>query len=865
MIDQPNLKQNNQYHRIFTLSNVSEDHLYNLLNTSKDGLSVTQYQQNISKYGLNLTQSEKNTWLIILVLKYFFKPLPIVLFVLAGISYLTGEVNGAFVITLMVILSTIFGFFQEYKSTQVAKKLSSLVKVEITIERSAKIFNVDQSDIVPGDIVHLSVGDLIPADIRILDAKDLFVNQSSLNGESFPVEKSDIYSKSEPDTIFDLQNIALMGSYVVSGIGKGIVLASGQNTVFGQLAGDIDKQTKQSAFEVGINAYAYFMVRIMLIVAIVVFLINGALKGDWLEAGLFAIAIGVGLTPEMLPLLVTINLSKGSLKLSKRHVIIKRLSAVQNLGAMNILCTDKTGTLTQNKIIVEKYVDIYGNQDATVLEYSYLNSHYQSGLKNLLDLAILEHIDVHQKLHQSTQYKKIDEIPFDFERRRMSVVLRKDEKRDLLICKGAIEEIIGCCNRVQFQNETQSLDKSHLDNLNRVVTELNKDGFRVIAVAIQELNSRNTQYTIADETNLILLGYVLFLDPPKESSHHALHLLVDSGIQVKVLTGDNPIIANKVCGQVGLKVSDTLIGSQIEKLSDKDLIAKVRSVTIFAKLTPNDKARIINAFKSDGNVVGYMGDGINDAPALIAADVSISVDSAVDIAKESADIILLEKNLDILHMGVIEGRLVFANIMKYLKMSASSNFGNVISMCGASILLPFLPMAPIQIILNNLLYDFSQTAVASDNVDHEYLQFPRTWDLNSLKRFIFVLGPISSLFDYLVFGFMWYFLKANTIEASSLFQTGWFVESLLSQTLIVHVIRTSKIPFIESNASHLLLVTTIFICFLGVFLPYSVYADRFHFVPLGHSYWLYLICLLPVYMICTQLVKMYLVKLYRFI
>ncbi len=834
--------------------------LYANLNSSSSGLSLEQWRKNYAAYGPNRFNFGKEISPVFQFIKLFFSPLAILLLVLSLTSYLTGEQRGAILIALMVFLSASLTFFQEYKSNKAAKILQSLVSTKVLVLRSGIESEVDLAQVVPGDVVRLSVGDLIPADVRIISSKDLFINQASLTGESLPTEKSHLSTALAAASSFDWMNLAYMGSHVVSGMGEALVLKTGNASFFGQVARETTTQTKKSSFDQGIDRFTWLMIRLMAAMIPAVFLINGLVKGDWLEAALFAIAVGVGLAPEMLPMLVTINLAKGAIALSKRRVIVKRLNAVQNLGAMNILCTDKTGTLTQDQIILEKHIDVNGKEDARVLEYAYLNSHYQAGLKNLLDVAILKHVDVHEKLHDANTYQKIDEIPFDFERRRMSVVVRRNNQEDILICKGAVEEIILQCKYAQVGNDLIELGKDHQATLQNVVDALNNDGFRVIAVAIREGSMSDRPYGISDESDLILLGYVAFLDPPKESAKPAIEALRACGVEVKILTGDNERITRKVCGDVGLPINQVMLGSQIDAFDDTQLVSRLAVTGIFAKMTPQQKARVIRVLQSQGHVVGYLGDGINDGPGLKSADVSISVDSAVDIAKESADIILLEKSLMVLYQGVIEGRRVFGNIMKYIKMSASSNFGNMFSMLGASALLPFLPMAPVQILLNNLLYDFSQTAVPTDLVDAEYLESPRAWDVRGLARYIFCIGPISSIFDYLTFAFMWFVLKANTPELSPVFQTGWFIESLLSQTLIVYVIRTGKIPFKESVPSWPLVMTTLVICAVGVVLPFTLVGDGFQMTPPPQLYWLGLALLLPCYLLTTQLMKMWFIK-----
>jgi Mg2+-importing ATPase len=839
--------------------------LYLDLNSSVNGLTSEQWQQNYQKYGKNILAMDKREWVIIRYLRLFFSPLSILLITLSLASYFTGESKGAVLIALMVFLSATLTFIQEYKSNNAAKKLKALVSTKVLVCRASLEVEVDLDQVVPGDIVRLTVGDLIPADVRIISSKDLYINQASLTGESLPTEKSHICLDSSAASSFDWSNLAYMGSHVVSGMGDALVLKTGNSSFFGEIARETTAQIKKSSFDQGITQFTWLMIRIMVFMIPAVFLINGLVKGSWLEAALFAIAVGVGLAPEMLPMLVTVNLAKGAISLSKKKVIVKRLNAVQNLGAMNILCTDKTGTLTQNEIILERHIDVHGNDSAQVLEYAYLNSLYQTGLKNLMDVAILKHVDVHEKLHDDNIYRKMDEIPFDFQRRRLSVVLRKNNQLDLLICKGAVEEVFDCCNFAQVRGELVPLTSQYRKDLAQVVSSLNNDGFRVIAVAVREAATTERMYSPADESELTLIGYVAFLDPPKESVKQAIAAMQQCGVEIKILTGDNEIITRKICNEVGLPISQVVLGSDMDILSDEQLGLKANTTQIFAKMTPQQKARIIRVLQMQGHVVGYLGDGINDGPGLKTADVSISVDSAVDIAKESADIILLEKSLMVLYEGAIEGRRVFGNIMKYLKMSASSNFGNMFSMLGASALLPFLPMAPVQILLNNMLYDLSQTAVPTDSIDPEYLQNPREWNVKGLAHYIFCIGPISSIFDYLTFGFLWFVLNANNVGMSPLFQTGWFVESLLSQTLIVYIIRTGKIPFKDSRPSLPLVVTTILICIAGVILPYTILGQQFQMTPMPPEYWYGLAFLLPCYLLLTQLVKMWFVKKWGFL
>lgn len=840
------------------------------LSTRPEGLSAAEAASALQRFGTNTLALSRRTHPAWQLLRMLVSPLSLLLMALATASWLTGEARGAVVIVAMVVLSTLLSFVQERRSSQAAEKLKALVSTRIRVQRDGRDEDLDVALVVPGDVVHLAVGDIIPADLRLLDGKDLFVNEASLSGESLPADKHPAVPDASADSAFDLKNLCFMGSHVVSGTAHGVVLRTGAATFFGHIADETTRQRKKTAFDLGLERFTGLMIRFMAVMVPAVFIINGMVKGDWFEAALFAIAVAVGLTPEMLPMLATINLAKGALAMSRRKVIVKRLTAVQNMGAMDVLCTDKTGTLTQDSVILERHVDVTGQTDPLVLEYAYLNSHYQSGLRNLLDVAVLQHVEVHERLHDADTYTRVDEIPFDFERRRMSVVLERvpaakhaaddSERSHILICKGAVEEVIACCRVARVSGTEVPLDDARRQQIDSVVAQLNNDGFRVIAVAIREEPAAPHEYSVADETDLTLLGYVAFLDPPKESAGPAIAALRESGVTVKILTGDNERVTRKICRDVGLPVERIVLGPETDALDDPALAKLAGEVAVFAKMTPDQKSRVIRALQSLGHVVGYMGDGINDGPSLKAADLSISVDSAVDIAKESADIILLEKSLLVLQQGVLEGRRVFANLMKYIRMSASSNFGNMFSMLGASALLPFLPMAPVQVLLNNLLYDFSQTAVPTDTVDDEYLRQPRAWDIGGIARTMVFIGPISSLFDYATFGLMWWVLGATAPADAALFQTGWFVESLLSQTLIVHVLRTARLPFVESAPSPALLATTLGICAIGVLLPYTPLGASFNLVPLPANYWLAMAVLLPAYFALTQWVKGRLVR-----
>ena len=861
---------------LLALAPVPPDTAMTRLGTSLAGLPSAEAKTRLERFGLNEVAHEKQKGALRRLAQLFATPLSILLLALALVNYETGEVRGAIVIAAMVVLSSLLSFVQEFRSSKAAERLRAMVSTTATVTRQAESdttmpvmlpgvtsllasrTEIALTHVVPGDIVHLSAGDILPADVRILIAKDLFVNQGHLTGESLPVEKFSAAIDATGKSALDLSNVAFMGTNVVSGTATALVVTTGPRTFFGSVAASMNDQNGTTSFDRGIHRFIWLIIRYMLVMVPLVFLVNGLTKGDWLEAFLFAVAVAVGLTPEMLPMIVTINLAKGALAMAGKKVIVKRLNSIQNLGAMDVLCTDKTGTLTQDKVLLEKHVDVFGSESERVLEYAYLNSYYQTGLKNLLDVAVLEHVEVHEHLRPDAKFAKIDEIPFDFQRRRMSVVVAEHGGPHILICKGAVEEVYSVCNRADQHGEVVTLEAGHYDDLRELTREFNDDGFRVIAVAYKELPPAQTTYGLADEDGLVLAGYIAFLDPPKDSAADAIRLLQEHGVAIKVLTGDNEAVTRNVCRQVGLPVSRIILGSEIDGWSDEELAEQVEGTSVLAKLSPAQKARVVKALHLKRHVVGFLGDGINDGPALKAADVGISVDTAVDIAKESSDIILLEKSLLVLEQGAVEGRRVFGNITKYIKMGASSNFGNMFSVLGASAFLPFLPMLPVQILLNNLLYDFSQTTVATDIVDQDYLKQPRQWDIGNIGRYMLFLGPISSLFDYITFGTLVWFFGAWTNE--SLFQTGWFVESLLSQTLVVHVIRTGKIPFIQSKPSLPLLATTVGICLLGIWLPTSSFASALGLTPLPHAYAVALLLIVGGYLLTTQLTKGWLIR-----
>jgi Mg2+-importing ATPase len=830
------------------------------LNTTPTGLSPAEVQARLEQYGPNEVAREKRrTWLMRLW-DNIKNPLVILLIILGVISYLTGDMRATIVILTMVVLGIVLRYVQESRADNAAEQLKAMVRTTATVIREGQRKEISLLELVPGDIVALAAGDMIPADVRVLTAKDLFLNQAALTGESLPVEKTTAVVDSSVENPLEMTDICFLGSNIESGTGTAVVIQTGSGTYFGSLANSIVGQRILTSFDKGINQFTWLMISFMIVMVPLVFLFNGLSKHNWLEAFLFALAVAVGLTPEMLPMIVTVNLSKGAISMSKKKVIVKRLNAIQNFGAMDVLCTDKTGTLTEGKIVLEKHLDVKGNPSQRVLDYGYMNSYYQTGLKNLMDEAILNHGDLNESLQVDELYRKIDELPFDFKRRRMSVIVENDKNQHILICKGAVEEIMQLSTHVEINGEILEVTAEHDEHRKRRVKELNSEGFRVIAVAYRIFPGTDDtpHYSDKDESDLTLLGYMAFLDPPKATANEALSRLKQHNVAVKILTGDNDIVTANICNQVGLPVDHILLGNQIEEMNEAQLAEAAEDNIIFAKLSPSHKERIIHALQKKGHVVGFMGDGINDAPALKAADVGISVDSAVDIAKESSDIILLENSLLVLQDGVLEGRRVFGNITKYIKMAASSNFGNMFSVLGASLFLPFVPMLPIQVLTNNLLYDFSQTTIPTDEVDPEWLTQPRKWAIGELRRFIIFIGPISSIFDYATYFIMLFIYGAwahPDPSHAALFHTGWFVESLFTQTLIIHVIRTKKIPFLQSRASKALIFTSLAIVAVGAYLPYSPLASLLGFTPLPWSYWLWLLGMLVIYILLTQVIK----------
>jgi P-type Mg2+ transporter len=870
----------------------------NLLGTTMEGLTEAAVAERLEQFGPNEVSREKRNDWVGRLLHAVRNPLVILLSVLAIITFWTAEVPGdpqstnanlagGWIMVVMVVLGVALRFIQESRADAAAAKLKAMIRVTATVVRESKAREVPLHQLVAGDIVKLSAGDMVPGDVRVLTSKDLFIIQATLTGESLPVEKFDARDTRENIAPLERSNLCFLGTSVESGTAQALVVETGAQTYLGTIAKSMSSQLVETSFDKGIRKFTWLMLRFMAVMVPLVFLINGLkthdINGvkthDWKEAFFFALAVAVGLTPEMLPMIVSVCLSKGAMAMSRKKVIVKRLNSIQNFGAMDVLCTDKTGTLTMDHVILEIHCDVFKNKSDPVLQDAYLISHFQTGLKNVLDRAVLEHPDARACLSVE-KYRKADEIPFDFSRRMMSVIVETPEGEYLMLTKGAPEAVFSRCTQFESDGEYFPMEPILIGDLIQEYNDLSADGFRVLAVATKKLDKRGA-YSKADESDLILKGYIAFLDPPKETTRKAIAALQQHGVVVKVLTGDNDLVTRKVCNEVGLATGTILLGNAVEGMTDAQLSQAVETTHVFARLSPSHKQRVIETLRHNGHVVGFMGDGINDAPALRAADVGISVDNAVDIAKESADMILLEKSLMVLEEGVLEGRKVFVNILKYIRMGASSNFGNMFSVLGASYLFPFVPMLPIQILANNLLYDFSQVPIPTDNVGEDLIAKPHPWDLGEVTRFILFIGPISSIFDYTTYATMWLLFKCNLANLpvptglaeqfahvtdvdhtypAALFHTGWFVESLMTQTLIIHVIRTRKIPFIQARASLPLTITTVVIMAIAAWLPYSPMALMLGFVPLPGLFWPILFLTLLCYVVLTQLVKMWLIR-----
>lgn len=849
-----------QEKRLIDLCTLPLERVFAVMGSSQNGLSSDEVRSRLDEFGPNELSYTKHLGFWADILERMKSPLVIQLLVITVVSLFLAEFKATIIVTAMILMSVGISYVLDRRSNRAVEALGKRVQTRTYVLRDGREMEVRVSEVVPGDVVLLQVGSIIPADLRLIAAKDFFVSESALTGESMPVEKSALTPLPGVHSVLELPNLCFMGTSVTSGTAKGLVLNTGSRTFFGAISEELARKREETSFDTGIRSFVWMMIRLMMVLVCVVFFIIGLTKGNWIEALLFGLSIAVGLTPEMLPMIITVNLAKGALTMAKKKVIVKKLPAIQNFGAIDVLCADKTGTLTQDRVVLERHVDILGNTSEEVLNYAYLNSYFQTGLRNLIDRTILEYVNL-----DTSQCRLVDELPFDFQRRRMSVVVEY-EGDHVLICKGAVEEIYSCCTHYQIEEEIYPLIDMIKGDLFEDVEELNRDGFRVLGIAYREFPKEKTVFTVEDESRLILLGYIAFYDPPKISAAEAISQLARAGVKVKVLTGDNALVTRKVCKDVGLTVEKMVSGPELEELTPDEFSRVVEEANVFVKLTPFQKEQIVKELRRLGHIVGFMGDGINDAPAMRAADVGISVDSAVDVAKESADIVLLEKNLIVLEEGIMEGRRVFANIIKYIRMGASSNFGNMFSVLGASYLLPFLPMQPVQILTNNLLYDFSQTGIPTDSVDDEQIARPLKWNVENIKRFMMFIGPVSSVFDYATFALMWFVFGCRSFldpalslihkeAAMKLFQTGWFVESLLTQTLIVHIIRTKGIPFVDSRPSMYMMMTTILVMGIGIWLPYSPLAEMFGLVPLPPSYWAFVSIFLLSYATLTHLVK----------
>ena len=866
-LQQPQYALNSE--KVFLTATQPAKSVYSYLQTTRLGLTRAEVEDRQLTYGKNEVVHEQKKNPFIVFIKTFINPFIGVLTGLAVISLVIDvlmaepgeqEWTGVVIIAVMVVCSAILRFWQEWKANEATDSLMKMVKNTCLVKRAGSgEEELDITELVPGDIVFLAAGDMIPADLRIIESKDLFISQASLTGESEPIEKFPEVKEKQyrKGSVVELDNICYMGSTVISGAAKGIVFETGNRTFLGTIARNLTGHRATTAFDKGISKVSLLLIRFMLVMVPFVFFINGFTKGDWFEAFIFAISVAVGLTPEMLPMIVTANLSKGALSMSKKKTIVKNLNAIQNFGAMNILCTDKTGTLTCDKIVLEKYINADGSNDESkrILRHAYFNSYFQTGLKNLMDKAILSHVKELKLEHLKDAYTKVDEIPFDFIRRRMSIVIEDKQGKRQIITKGAVEEMLSICSHTEFNGEVQPLTDKLKVKAQKISEEMNRKGMRVLAVAQKSYIEKVGNFSVSDEKEMVLIGFLAFLDPPKPSAAEAIKQLHEYGVEVKILSGDNDIVVKAIGRQVGIDTSYSLTGPDIENMDETILKERVKTTTCFSKLTPLQKTQIISILQEQENTVGFLGDGITDAAALRQSDIGISVDSAVDIAKESADIILLEKDLMVLEDGVLEGRKTFGNINKYIKMTASSNFGNMFSVMFASAFLPFLPMMPIHLLIQNLLYDISQTTIPFDRMDPEFLRKPRKWDASDLKRFMIYIGPISSIFDIVTYLVMWHVFGCNSPEHQSLFQSGWFIEGLLSQTLIVHMIRTRKIPFIQSRATWPVIGMTTLVMVIGIVIPFTSFGASIGLQALPLSYFPWLVGILLSYCVLTQLVK----------
>lgn len=841
-----------------SLSEISKEDLLSKLKTNINGLTDNDATNKLNEYGYNIIKEEKVKKWYHFLLESCKDPFIYILAILAIINLILGDALGALIIAILAFISTTIRLIQDYSAYKFDQKLKGQIYTVANVLRNNQTKEIKTKNIVIGDIVELNAGAMIPADILLLETNDLFVNQSVFTGESVPVEKKSEYVSA--DSVLNMQNICLMNSTVVSGSAKAVVIQTGKNTYIGQMSQNMDEKPPLSNFQIGMQSVSKTLITYMIIITIAVFILNSLLHHNFMDALFFAISVAVGITPGMLPMIVNVNLSKGSKSLAKKRTLVKHMEAIENLGAIDILCTDKTGTLTKNQITLQYYRNITGNEDETILKYAYLNSYYSTGIKNIIDRAILSYAIKHDIPNKVKNYKKIDEIPFDYQRRMASVVVKNSENIRILT-KGAVTEILNKCTQVKYQNKISELTEEIKGKVKNDVEKLINKGMQVIALAEKKEYTGQNTFNPQDEQDLVLLGYIAFLDPPKKEVKTILKKLKEVGVTTKILTGDNPAATKTICLEGGIKTDEILVGEDIERLNDEELSKKVEEVDVFARLTPIQKERIVLTLKENGHVVGYMGDGVNDAPSLSDADVGVSVNSATDIAKEASDILLLEKSLNVVYDGVIEGRKVYGNIMKYMKMALSASFGDVFSVFLASICLPFLPMVPIQFLLQDLLYDLSQIAIPFDDVDQEFLSIPHKWDTGDLRTFMNTMGITASVIDLIAFIIFWFALGFNSVENQILFQTAWFIEGVISQTIIVHFIRTEKTPFIESTANKWLILSTSLCIITSMILPLILknIAD-FHFTTLPFIFYIYVIVLMIVYAVLTELVKHFYIK-----
>lgn len=829
----------------------------------KKGLNEEQIEENINKYGLNeIKQNKPKQWY-----NYFFEsllsPFNLILLGIAVVLIYTDVIlpetknySNIIVILILIAVSTLLEFFEVFKSNKAAEKLKSLIETKALVLRNGKEEKIALNQITVGDIVILSAGDIIPADLKIIEAKDLYVSQSTLTGESEASRKVVNLEDNKIETITDLNNICFMGTNVTSGYAKAVVIKTGDNTYFGKIAHTVTNGKPQTAFQKGIKSVSKLLIKFMLVMIPIIFILNINTHGT-LVAFTFAVAIAIGITPLLLPVILSSSLAKGAVKMSKKKTIIKKLDSIQSFGAMNILCTDKTGTLTEDKIVLEKYLDIKGEEDMDVLKHVYLNSYFQTGLKGNIDEAIIARGEKEGIENIAKEYKKIDEIPFDFSRRRLSIVVTNG-KKEKLITKGAIEEILNICTKVEYKGEVTKLTEEIKTNIKSIAKNLNEQGLRVLGICERTDVKEIKHFEVKHERDMILMGFIGFLDPPKESAKEAINMLNNNGIRVIVLTGDNEYVTKSVCEKVDINTKRIVLGSKVDKLSDKALQRILKDTNIFAKLSPIQKARIVRVLGEMGNIVGYMGDGINDSPPLVNSEVGISVDTAVDIAKETADIILLEKDLKVLNDGVIEGRKTFGNLMKYIKLAASFNFGEVSSILIASVLLPFFPITPIQLLVQSLIYDVGQLSLPMDNVDDDYVRKPRKWSIKSIKNFMIVMGPTSAIFDLIIFATLWFVFG---IREAAIFQTIWFSYGIISNLIGLHIIRTAKKPFIESNSSKIVYIFTAVICVVAILVPFTFIGKFLGLVPLTPQYILFIFAVPIVYcLLALEVKKLYIRK-----